>query len=237
MQNFNYNKRIWEIDWARGIAIICVVLVHLVVDLKQFSSLEFEYGQVFWAIKQYGGSFFVLLAGVSVYFGRNSVKRGLVVMGIGFCFTIATELLYHLEIEEAYIQIQWGCLHMIGFAMILYPLFKSWSPKVLLPVALVILCVGYYITHNVWVWNQYLFIFGLRSYTFWAFDWFPIFPELGWFLVGNAAAKIFYKERKTRHPSVNTRKKWVQVFCWCGRYSLHIYVVHQVLFYIITRNI
>ena len=224
------NKRITELDSARGIAILLVVLVHTFSFGKQFGGWDFEWTGFFWAVKHYGGAFFVLLSGVCVTLGSKSVRRGIIVFLLGMTLTGATTWLYLSGREDEHVLIQWGVLHCIGMCMILWPLFKKLPPWLRMAMGVVIICVGYYLRSQVHVRNPWLFPLGLRTWHFVAMDYFPLMPHLGWFLLGSGLGSLIYKDRKPLFPSLKPG-----VFAFCGRHSLEIYMIHQPLLYIFFR--
>lgn len=236
MNSLEKNNRIWEIDAARGIAILCVVVMHAFVFLYDFSTITVVFNPFFFFIKQYAGSFFVFLSGMAAYFSTKSVKRGIIVMICGFVLTALTYWLYLSGRETQIVLIQWGVLHLIGFCMIIYPLIKNLPYQALIAIGVVILIVGYaYVVKQI-VDYRWLFPIGLRHYYFVAWDYFPIIPQLGWFMIGTGVSKIVYKDKKSK-LDWNTDNFLIKFFCWCGRNSLQIYMIHMILFYIIAKKI
>jgi uncharacterized membrane protein len=78
-------------------------------------------------------------------------------------------------------------------------------------------------------------MFGLTWPGFGASDHFPILPFIGWFMLGTVLGRTVYKDRKTLLPSVNESSAAVRFFCWCGRNSLWIYLLHQPVLYLVTE--
>ena len=232
------NDRIWELDAARGIAIICVCIVHAFYFLDHCSSLIINWSPFFYWVKQYGGTFFVILSGLcaSLGSGRN-VKRAAVVLGCGYVLTLATELLHRYGGENETILIRWGVLHMIGFAMFAYMLLRKLPDVLLLVLSLAMILGGYYLLANVRVEITWLYPLALRTDPFYAMDYFPILPHLGWFMFGSLAGKHLYREKKTLLDRKFRDSAVVRFFSFCGRNSLIIYMVHLPLFYCIANLI
>ena len=230
IENEPGNKRISELDSARGIAIILVVLVHTFSFGCQFGGWDLEWTDFFWAVKQYGGCFFVLLAGVCVTLGSKSFKRGVIVFLMGMAFTGITYWLYLSGREDENVLIQWGVLHCIGFCMMLWPLLKKIPPWLRIAAGAVIICAGYYLMSQIHVRTPWLFPLGLRTWHFTAMDYFPLMPHMGWFLLGSGLGSLIYKDRKPLFPSLKPG-----LFAFCGRHSLEIYMIHQPLLYIFFR--
>ena len=60
-------------------------------------------------------------------------------------------------------------------------------------------------------------------------DYFALIPFVGIFLLGSVFAKLFYQERKSLLPKLDT--KFTKPVEYIGRHALIIYVVHQVVIY------
>lgn len=231
-------KRIWELDAARGIAIICVLIFHAFYFLDHNSSLIIAWSPFWYGIKQYGGTFFVFLSGLCASLSsKNNYKRGFVVLGCGFVLTIASFAIFLSGLDNETIRIQWGVLHMIGFAMIAYGALRKLPDWIQLLLAIVIIGLGYYWLLNVRVESQWLFPLGLRPYPFYTFDCFPICPHLGWFLLGGQLGKRLYKNKESLLKWKCKDSRVAKLLCFCGRNSLIIYMLHMPLFYVIANLI
>ena len=117
-------ERIWELDAFRGLCILCVIVIHAVFDLRYFAGLNFRLHPVFQFIMDYGGVLFVLLSGICVTLGSHSVRRGAVVFACGLVITGVTEAMIALGMADASVRIQFGVLHLLGFCMMTYPLYR-----------------------------------------------------------------------------------------------------------------
>ena len=65
--------------------------------------------------------------------------------------------------------------------------------------------------------------FGLSSPSFYSFDYFPLVPWLGIFLIGVSLGKSVYASKRSLLPW-RLPKTFVN---WAGRHSLIIYIAHQ----------
>ena len=232
------NKRIWELDALRGIAIICVVIVHVFSFLDQFSSLIISWSPFMYGVRQYGGTVFVVLSGLCASFRtKPDSRRGLVVLGCAFALTAVTAALYLTGTEDETVLIQWGVLHTIGLSMLLYNCYSRLSDVPLCILALAIIGFGYYAYFNIRVESQWLFIFGLRPYPFYTMDYFPLCPHLGWYMLGTFIGRKLYKDKKTLFELKNGGNAVVDFLCFCGRNSLLIYMVHLPICYVIANLI
>ena len=75
--------------------------------------------------------------------------------------------------------------------------------------------------------NPWLFPLGLTTENFASSDYFPLLPNLGFFLLGAALGRTVYGKKQTLLPMVNSQNIFLRFLQWCGRQSLWIYLLHQ----------
>ncbi|MDO5331207.1 MAG: heparan-alpha-glucosaminide N-acetyltransferase [Bacillota bacterium] len=231
------NKRIWELDFVKGVAIIAVVIIHAVVFINDYSSMHIPFTEVTWFIKKRFGAIFVLVSGICTALStKNTFKRGLVVFGCGMIISLARLALYN-QTQNPYDLTFWGVLHLIGFCMMLYPLIKHIPTPLLFILAVGIIVYGYYLNEAEFTLNPYLYPIGLTTIDFDQWDWFPVLPHLGWFMLGVWIRKTLYKDNESKIPSLSEKTPVINFFCWCGRNSLWIFMIHQPVCYIIAKLI
>ena len=226
----NFKSRIWELDALRGVCILCVIVVHFLFDLSFFGGLDLTLPAWYVFLQEYGGAIFVVLSGVCVTLGSKSVRRGLIVFACGMLITAVTYGMYRLGMSGADVVVKFGVLHLLGVCMLVYPAFKKLPPAALAVLGLLIAVTGYAI-RGVIVPQHWLFPLGLTYEGFTSSDYFPLFPQLGYFLIGAAIGKTAYREKKTLLPGSFQKTPVARFFCWCGRQSLFIYLLHQPIVY------
>ncbi len=226
----NFKSRIWELDALRGVCILCVIVVHFLFDLSFFGGLDLTLPAWYVFIQEYGGAIFVVLSGVCVTLGSKSVRRGLIVFACGMLITAVTYGMYRLGMSGADVVVKFGVLHLLGVCMLVYPAFKKLPPAALALLGLAIAITGYAI-RGVVVPQHWLFPLGLTYEGFTSSDYFPLFPQLGYFLIGAAIGKTAYREKRTLLPGSFQKTGIARFFCWCGRQSLFIYLLHQPIVY------
>ena len=226
----NSKSRIWELDALRGICILCVIVVHFLFDLSFFGGLDLTLPAWYVFIQEYGGAIFVVLSGVCVTLGSKSVRRGLIVFACGMLITAVTYGMYRLGMSGMDVVVKFGVLHLLGVCMLVYPAFKKLPPAMLTVLGLVIAITGYAI-RGIIVPQHWLFPLGLTYEGFTSSDYFPLFPQLGYFLIGAAIGKTAYREKRTLLPGSFQKTGIARFFCWCGRQSLFIYLLHQPVVY------
>lgn len=219
-------KRIWELDALRGICIIGVVLVHLVYDLvEMFGILNWEYPAWFSFIKNWGGIIFLVLSGICVTLGSRHIKRGLIVFGGGVLCTLATYGMYRFGFDKS-VMIYFGVLHCLGACMLLWSMYKTMPWWALLFHGAVLIWAGLLI-ESIVAPQSWMVILGFYQPGFSSSDYFPILPNLGYFLSGAALGRLLYKKKQSLIPCINSKTPLVRPFCFCGRHSLWIYLLHQ----------
>ena len=219
-------KRIWELDAFRGLCIIGVVLVHFVYDLVElFGVVQWDYPQWFSFVKNWGGILFLVLSGICVTLGSHAVRRGLIVFGGGMLCTLATYVMYRSGFD-IYIMIYFGVLHCLGCCMLLWPMYKTLPWWALLFHGIVLTAAGFMIG-KIDAPAPWLVTVGFRLRGFSSSDYFPLLPNLGFFLIGAALGKLLYKNKQSLIPAIHDKTPLVRPFCFCGRHSLWIYLIHQ----------
>ena len=221
-------QRIWELDAFRGLCILGVVLVHFVFDLTElYGILNWEYPAWFAFIKDWGGVLFVVLSGICATLGRHSVRRGLVVFAAGMLITAVTFGMYRFLNFHKSIIIYFGVLQCLGVCMILWWLCKRLPSWILLPLAVGIIVWGFSIADIAPMDHLWLMPLGYTAPGFLTSDYFPLLPNLGYFLVGAVLGRTVYRKKQTLLPTVNPKNPLILALSFCGRHSLWIYLLHQ----------
>lgn len=226
-------SRIWELDALRGVCILGVVLFHLLFDLQYFLGISLERHLIYDLVGQYGGTIFVVLSGLCATLGRRSFRRGVLVFGCAMGITAVTAGMAALGLSDWSVLISFGVLHLLGISMMLWPLFKKRPVWFLVSAGVPLVVLGYWF-RTFCVEIPWLFPLGLRTENFFSSDYFPLLPHLGWFLLGAALGRTAYREKRTLLPDFPSDAAPVRFFCWCGRQSLFIYLLHQPVLYGLT---
>ena len=221
-------QRIWEIDALRGLCIPGMILIHLIYDVVDlYGFLHWPYPAWYSLFKNNYGAVFLLISGISVTLGRRSIRRGLQVFGCGMIVTAVTVGMYLTGMAGKGIVIYFGVLHCLGVCMMLWPALCGWKPWALAAVGAVLVLAGWWLRSVVLEAPVWLLPLGFRFPGFSSSDYFPLMPNLGYFLLGAVLGKTVYAEKQTRLPNVDTNAPPVRFFCWCGRHCLTIYLLHQ----------
>jgi len=223
--------RIREIAFLRGVSIILMVCYHLLFDLGEFRGVDKFLGwstdlaSPAWRIAQaFFAALFILLSGISGTLTRSNVRRGLRLLVVALAVTAVT---YVFDPASA---VWFGILQCLAFSMLLYgAAFEKARPATCaawgaLVIALVAVLPA--VKQALVLRSDWLLPFGLPGPGFSSFDYFPLIPWFGVFLIGAALGKTVYAPRRSLLP-------WrlpVTFVNLAGRHSLLIYIVHQPIF-------
>jgi len=222
-------ERFWELDFARGCAVILMVIYHFFYDMNFFGGGHYDISSgILWIVGRSAAVMFVFLAGVSmaISYSRNPdfrkfVARGAKILSIAAGITLVTWLLF------PGMYIAFGVLHLIGLSAIMaYPFIRYRRLNFALGVLIIAIGIVSF-SHTISVpWLLWLF-----PYSFNTFDYFPMFPWFGLVLLGIAAGNHFYLKGLPLKPRLPVMQN-------LGRHSLLIYLAHQpvlvAIIYILT---
>lgn len=217
MNNTHKKKRIWELDFLRGIALILMVYFHVIYDLKEFYNYPVSYASgINFYIGKASALLFMLISGVSCTLSSSNIKRGLKVLGAALIITTATHL-YNPDYG-----VKFGILHFLGVSMLLYPLFSKINKYYLIVLGTAVILLETLLAKvpaNV----DYLFPLGLTTRSFISSDYYPLIPWFGVFLYGIALGKLLY----ANNQSLFTVSLEDNIISKAGRKTLILYLVHQ----------
>lgn len=215
-------KRIYELDLLKGIAFLMMVWDHAVYDLYALLGVDMSFLGFFKeGIGKICAIIFMTVCGISVTLGNHNIKRGLITFGLGMALTVGTVAAD--MVADLGVSIWFGILHFLGFAMIIGHFAKK------LPVWVIsLLAIGSYYLGEYFLSLHtsipFLFPFGIIGEGFHSADYYPIFPNLAFVLMGIAVGKLFYKDKKSLF---NSDFKVFKPILFLGRNTLILYFVHQ----------
>ncbi len=232
----NLEKRFWEIDFLRGLAIIMMILFHLLYDLTYFGEYNLNVHSGFWLyFGRMTATIFILLVGISLTLSfsraekkqnakkkvyQKYLKRGLEVFSWGLIITLTTWIFLRAGF------VVFGVLHLIGISIILaYPFLKLrfWN----LLIGIVFISLGIYLKSFTFGF-PWLMWSGLMPERFYTVDYFPIFPWFGVILIGLFFGNLLYPDYTRKFNLCDfSNFAFIRLFCFLGRHSLLIYLIHQ----------
>lgn len=221
-------NRIWELDAARGLALLGMLIIHFVYDLVDLWGV-FSWQEPEWYlfIKNNCGFVFLVISGISATLGSGRIGRGGLVFACGLLCTAVTAGMYLLGLADRGIIIWFGALHCLGVCMVLWHWLRrlpSWSLALL---GLVLTAAGLVLARLYLDAHWALIPLGVCPVWFHSSDYFPLLPNLGFFLLGAVLGSTLYREKRTRFPGVSPDLPPIRLLRAMGRHSLTIYLLHQ----------
>ena len=252
-------ERVWEVDFLRGLMILFVVWDHCLWNVNNIGVSNYNTALFQWlynlSVKYYAGSLrhvtqpvfvtmFVFTSGVSCSFSRSNGKRAIKMCAFAILLSVATYAVSPIIQDD--LTIYFNVIHVVALSVVLYAviewiwsmLSKNWQKNIfglcffaLTMTALIVgSCANYMNVH----WTN--IIFGESEWRtavinkfYGGGDYLSFLPDFGWFLVGVVLGKAIYREKKTVFPSVNP--KYVSPVTFCGRKSLWVYFLSQIVMY------
>ncbi len=226
-------SRYFELDAARGIALILMIIYHILFCLYFFGT-----GLVPW-FNQFTMSgapiafLFIVIAGVSLVLstGRETSPvraakklffRSLYLLCVAAVITIVTWLVYPAE------TVVFGILHMIGVATILAIPFVVLKVKPYVPLVFGIICIVLSPLVSMLRSPACLLPFGITYNGFATLDYEPLIPWFGVVLLGVSLGQVIYPGG-VRHgilTRIGEMPRLLAPLCFLGRHTLIIYLVH-----------
>lgn len=256
-------NRIWELDFLRGVCVLLMIFDHFMFDIGDIfgkawaaaQGTEFFQGLYERALI-YAESplrlvtrdivvwIFALLCGISCSFSRSNLKRGIEVAVFALIITAVTT---YLEMP-----IKFGILHMFAVAILLWVLINFIARKDAWRTAVICLAVGimiiiinefctarYAIDKNAFTDNNDWYFIGewmVGADNFYSADYYPIFPSVGYMLIGAGVAPLLYPKKRSLVPWLG-EYNWHAPFDFWGRIAIWVYVLHQVAIAVILAAI
>ena len=221
-------KRIWELDAFRGICGLGMVIVHLVYDLTELYALvDWDVPDWFAFTQRWGGVLFLLISGISATLGSRSVRRGIIVLCAGALVSAVTYGMYTFAGFDKSIIIYFGVLQCLGCCMILWWIFKRLPTWAMVVLGFCMVAAGLYLNTVVLLDQPLLMPLGFVYPGFASSDYFPLLPNLAYFLVGAVIGRRVYARRQTRFSKINVQNPAIRFLTFLGRHSLPVYLLHQ----------
>ncbi len=222
-------NRFWEIDLLRTVAIAMMITFHTLYllnffDIRNTGVPAPPYGFWWWFPRATGG-LFIFTAGVSLTIAYSKVRRiwafmrrGLEIFAWGMGITLITWLIS----REGYVR--FGILHFFGIAFILAPFFTRFR-FINLVVGAALMAAGIYLqVQRVYVDFPWLFWLGLLPHSFWTWDYWPLLPWFGLFLVGMFCGTMLYPQGNRRFGIPEFTDPVTSALTLPGRHPLVIYL-------------
>lgn len=234
-------NRVGFLDEVRGFAIICMVVYHLMFNLKYMFGVDVPIFFESWfdVIRDIFAGTFIFISGIVCNYSRSNLKRGVQCFFIGMIFTFVTAFVTPSSPDV------FGILHCLGVCMMVYGLFENVLKRIPPFIGIFFGAVLFMLTFNfssgysgigelfkfkmpAFLYStEVLFPLGFTGKGFVSLDFFPLCPWLFLFLAGSFYG-VYVKEKRAPKFFYNTR---IGFLAAAGRYSIWIYVLHQPIIY------
>jgi uncharacterized membrane protein len=225
--------RFWEVDAARGVAIIMMIVYHSTYDLDSLGGYDIQSTSGYWALfADLTAGLFLFLVGISLAISRarttltgwklflKYLARGLMILAYGMVLTLV-----FLALGMGVVA--FGILHLIGVSIILaYPFLKLRFTNLVL--GMLIFASG-----------QYVLAQGFYSQSFWLLpfgvvpegmimpDYRPLLPWFGVVLIGLFFGNVVYGDGSRPAVPEDKAPLLARPLLPLGRNSLFVYLIHQ----------
>ena len=239
-------QRAFELDALRGVAIVMMMFMHFSYDIRYefgFNTFAYLRSAWFWSfVHPIIIVLFVGLSGICCTFSRNNFKRGGKLLLVALAFTAVTSFItFKIGINCL---ILFNVLHMLSVSTLVYALIAliekitKIKPNQLTFILILFglwvcmtsnnLDMYAYESDNMLLYPLGIMVQGQPDVA----DYMPLIPWMGVFLIGAAAGRVLYKEKKTLFGgAAKTVRAVTRPLEFMGRHSLIIYLVHQPVIY------
>jgi len=225
--------RFWEVDAARGVAIIMMIVYHSTYDLDTLGGYDVQSTSGYWALfADVTVGLFLFLVGVSLGISRSRTSltgwrlfgkylaRGSRILAYGMVLTL-------IFLALGMGVVAFGILHLIGVSIILaYPFLRLRLTNLVLGV-LMFAAGQYVLAQDLYSQSFWLSPFGVVPEGVVMPDYRPLLPWFGVVLIGLFFGNVVYGDG--RRPAITEDKASVlaRPLLPLGRNSLFIYLIHQ----------
>lgn len=221
-------SRLLALDLARSAALLGMVAFHIVFDLQMFGYLP--YGTTatpffYWLARIVAGSF-IFLAGVSLWLAHGQGirwpafwRRWIKLAAAAALVSAATYAAF-----PAYF-VYFGILHSIAASSLIGLAFLRLPATVTAAAGAAIMVASYQLPSDAFNAPGLRFL-GLATIPAETIDFEPVFPWVGPFLLGLAAARLASRFALWRHLALPSTRL-LRALAWPGKHSLLVYLVHQ----------
>lgn len=249
------SRRIWELDFIRGLLIILMLIDHLLMTVDYFFGPEWVrlsagaangFTRFFAASDFYMTHparevihpvvvlLFITLCGLSTGFSRNVMKRACTLSFISIGITTVTAA---ININGMYIS--FGIIHLLTVCV------ATWATVNLitkrnkyanlfagLALGFVVTALTMAVTFNENLMSKigndgFVFVFNDATFARSPGDFWPLIPWSGIFFFAAALSPFLYADKNSLLPSLDG--KWNKPVCFVGRHTLIVYVFHLIV--------
>ena len=222
-------RRFWEIDLARTIAIVLMITFHALyvpyyLGIARTMTVT-HLGFWWWFPRLTAAGPFIFLAGLSLPISQirsktisSFVLRGIKILALGMLISLLTWLVS----RDGYVR--FGILHFFGIAFMIGHFFLRFR-FINLVLGLALVGTGVYLEVTRIAFDfPWLLWLGLRPRGVAMMDYVPLLPWFGFFLLGMFCGKMLYPQGKRRFNILELDDPVTRALTLPGRHPLVLYV-------------
>ena len=225
--------RFWEVDAARGVAIIMMIVYHSTYDLDTLGGYDIQSTTGQWALfADVTAGLFLFLVGVSLAISRarttltgwNLFRKYL---ARGLRILVYAVVLTFVFLALGMGVVAFGILHLIGISIILaYPFLRLRFTNLVLG-ALIFVAGQYILAQGLDSQSIWLLPFGIVPEGVIMPDYRPLLPWFGVVLIGLFFGNLVYGDGGRPAVTEDEAPLPARPLLPLGRNSLFIYLIHQ----------
>ncbi|MCS7122192.1 MAG: DUF1624 domain-containing protein [Archaeoglobaceae archaeon] len=208
--------RFWEIDFARGVAVILMLVYHFFFDFYFFGKVELSEDFLFY-FPRFVGAMFIFISGYTMSVVKPGIFRVLRKILKLTLLAITISFVTFILFKEK--MVYFGILHFFALAtLISIPFVKR--PKISALAGIFLISLGQI---DLRTDNYYLLWLGVAPRNFTTLDYYPLIPNLGYMLLGIFAGSY--------HKPLNLNLK--DPVSFLGKNSLKVYLIQHPLIFLV----
>jgi uncharacterized membrane protein len=229
------------LDFTRGIAIILMFIYHLSFGLAHLGYFDIHFStDIVWiTFRAIIVFLFLSLVGIGLHLTtRNKLNLKTYSKRLLLLFIYFSSITLLSQFVRPDTTVYFGILHLI-FVSSLLGLFFINLRTTNIVIGLLVIFIGlnfqsHYFDSAMFNWTGLSYITPISD------DFAPLFPWFGLVLIGIFIGQWLFKRNTYQLLFVRKVLDWkaniwfTQLICWAGRYSIHLYVIHFQLFYILV---
>ncbi len=213
--------RFWEIDFARGAAVILMLVFHLFFDAYYFNKISLE-GFFWYVFPRFIGGMFIFISGLTfsiAYKNAKAVSRRILRLAV-----VATAITLATLIFDSERAVFFGIIHFFTIASVFGILFIG-KPFLCLFTGILLIFSNFKVS-ELRTEEPYLLWLGIMPYGFRTLDYYPMIPWFGIFLIG-----MFFGHYYPRKSSFYRENP----ISFLGRHSLAVYLIQHPIIVLILE--
>ncbi|MET1124115.1 MAG: heparan-alpha-glucosaminide N-acetyltransferase [Archaeoglobaceae archaeon] len=205
--------RLWEIDFARGVAVVLMLFYHFLFDAQFFGKLSLE-GEFWYFFPRFIGSMFIFISGYTLAVTKKSFRR--ILRKVAKLSAVAAFISFSTWLLFDEMMVWFGIIHFFAVATLLvYPLASK--PLASLTAAFAAFAASTFLPRDVDTYS--LLWLGLAPGSFATLDYYPLLPYVGFMFLGASLGNFHRTTGLSLRDPISL----------LGRNSLKVYLIQHPL--------